>query len=119
EHLWTATRNGKPGAGMPAFDQNAIGDDDLSTLIDFLSNLTLRDIGVELPPAVIDHLSQARDALQAGDKATLETHLSEARAAGTEASPGVQATLKHLVEGLGEADWNEATLAHLEVLLAN
>ncbi len=40
-----------------------------------------------------------------------------AQEAGADAPPGVQATLKGLVEGLGEADWVEATEARLEVLL--
>ncbi len=117
EYIQAVTRSGEPEAGMPAYDQNAISNDDLSTLADFLSSLTLQDIGVELAPAVVDHLSQAWDALQADDGAAVETHLSMAQEAGADAPPGVQATLKGLVEGLGEADWVEATEARLEVLL--
>jgi mono/diheme cytochrome c family protein len=118
EYIQAVTRSGEPEAGMPAFDQNAISDDDLSTLAEYLSDLTLQDIVVELSPAVVDHLSQALDALQAGDKAAVETHLEKAQEAGADASPGVQATLKGLVGGLGEADWMKATEVHLEVLLA-
>jgi mono/diheme cytochrome c family protein len=118
EYIQAVTRSGEPEAGMPAFDQNAISDDDLSILAEFLSGLTLQDIGVELPPAVVDHLSQALEALQVGDKAGVETHLEKAQEASADASPGVQATLKGLVGGLGEPDWVKATEAHLEVLLA-
>lgn len=117
EYIQAVTRSGKPGAGMPAFDQNAISDDDLRTLAEFFSGLTLQDIDVELSPAVTDHLGQASEALQIGDKAAVETHLKEAQEAGADASPGVQATLKGLVEGLGEPDWMTATEIHLEVLL--
>jgi mono/diheme cytochrome c family protein len=117
EYIQAVTRSGEPETGMPAFDQNAISDDDLSTLAEFLGDLTLQDIGVKLPPAVVDHLSQALDALQVGDKAAVETHLEQAQEAGADASPGVQATLKGLVGGLGEADWMKATEFHLEVLL--
>lgn len=117
EYIQAATRNGEPEAGMPAFDQNAISDDDLSTLAEYLSNRTLQDIDVELPPTVVEHLSQARDALQAGDKAAVETHLKKAQEAGADAPHGIQATLKGLVEVLGKAEWLEATEVHLEVLL--
>jgi mono/diheme cytochrome c family protein len=118
EYIKAVTRSGEPEAGMPAFDQNAISDDDLSTLAEFLSDLTLQDTGVILSPTIVDHLSQASDALHAGDKAAVETHLEKAREAGADASPGVQATLKGLVGGLGQADWMRATEFHLEVLLA-
>ena len=118
EYIQAVTRGGELEAGMPVFDQNAISDDDLSTLAEFLSDLTLQDIGVELPPAVVDHLSQALDALQSGDKAAAETHLEKAQEAGADAPPGVQATLKGLVGGLGESDWMKAAEFHLEVLLA-
>lgn len=117
ERIQSVTRGGEPEAGMPAFDQGALSDDELSALAEFLSGLTLQDIGVELPPAVVEHLGQARDALQAGDQAALETHLKEAQEAGADAPPGVQANLKSLVEGLGEGDWMEATQVQLEVLL--
>lgn len=117
ERIQSMTRNGEPQAGMPAFDQGAISDDDLSTLAQFLSRLTLQDIGVELPPAVIDHLSQAWDALQAGDKAAVETQLEKALEAGAGGPPGVQATLKALVQDLGEAGWEDALEAPLRVLL--
>ena len=119
EHIQSMTRNGEPQAGMPAFDQGAISDDDLSTLAQFLSRLTLQDIGVELPSAVVDHLSQAWDGLQAGDKAAVEAHLEKALEAGADAPVGVQATLKALVQDLGEADWEEALEAPLRVLLGH
>ncbi len=83
----------------------------------FLSDLTLQDIGVELSPVVVDHLSQALDALQVGDKAAAEAHLEKAQEAGADASPGVQTTLKGLVGGLGEPDWMKISEFHLEVLL--
>jgi mono/diheme cytochrome c family protein len=118
EYIQAVTRRGEPEAGMPAFDQEAINDDDLSTLAEYLSDLILQDTGVELSPAVVDHLSQASDALQAGDKAAVETHLEKAQEAAADAPPGVQATLKSLVGGLGDADWMETIEVHLEVLLA-
>ncbi len=117
EYIQAVTRSGEPEAGMPAFDQNAISDDDLSTLAGFLSDLTLQDVGVELSPVVVDHLSQALDALQAGDEAAAETHLEKAQEAGADESPGVQATLKGLVGGFGEPDGLKASEFHLEVLL--
>jgi mono/diheme cytochrome c family protein len=117
ERIQSVTRSGEPEAGMPAFDQEALSDDELSALSEFLSGLTLQDIGVELPPVVVDHLSQAREALQAGDEADVEAYLKEAQEAGAEAPPGVQTTLKSLVEGLGKDDWVESTQVHLEVLL--
>jgi hypothetical protein len=73
-------------------------------LAEFLSGLTLEDIDLELPPAVVDQLNQARDALQAGDQAAVETHLKEAQEAGADAPAGVRATLKGLVESLEEGD---------------
>jgi cytochrome c553 len=117
ERIQSVTRGGEPEAGMPAFGQDALSDDELSILAEFLSGLTLQDIDVELPPAVVEHLSQAREALQAGDEAALESYLLEAQEAGAEAPPGVQATLKSLMEGWGEDDWVEATQVQLEVLL--
>ena len=66
EHIQSVTHNGESQAGGPAFDQGAISDDDLSALAEFLSRLSLQDIGVELPPPVLGHVSQAWDALQAG-----------------------------------------------------
>jgi cytochrome c553 len=116
-YFQSVTRSGEPEAGMPAFDQNAISDDDLSTLAEFLSSLTLQDIDVNLSPVVVGHLSQAWDALQAGDKATVQTNLDKAHGAGADAPPGVQATLKALAGGLEGADWVEDTKARLEVLL--
>lgn len=110
ERIQSVTRAGDPEAGMPAFDQDAISDDELRSLAEFLSGLTLPDIGVELPPAVVDHLSQARDALQAGDQAAVETHLKEAQEAGADAPPGVQVTLKGLVESDDAGDGIEALL---------
>ncbi len=103
---------------MIAFDQDAISDDDLETLAQALSSLTLQDTGVHLSQPVLDHLSQARDALQAGDKAAVETHLKKAQEAAADAPPGVQATLKDMVEDLEEADWAEDLEMHLAVLLA-
>ena len=118
DYFQAVTRSGEPEAGMPAFDQNAISDDDLSTLAKYLSSLTLQNIDVELPPVVVGHLSQARDALQeGGDKAAVQTYLDKAQEAGADAPPGVQATLKGLAGGLEGADWMEVTEARLEVLL--
>lgn len=117
DYFQAVTRSGEPEAGMPAFDQNAISDDDLSTLAKYLSSLTLQDIDVELSPVVVGHLSQAWDALQAGDKATVQTYLDKAQEAGADAPPGVQATLKGLVGGLEAADWMESLEVHLGVLL--
>jgi mono/diheme cytochrome c family protein len=110
ERIQSVTRSGKPEGGMPAFDQDAIGDVELRSLAEFLSGLTLQDIGVELPPAVVDHLSQARDALQAGDQAAVEAHLKQVQEAGADAPPGVQVTLKGLVEGGDAGDGIEALL---------
>jgi mono/diheme cytochrome c family protein len=118
EYIQVMTRSGVPEAGMPAFDQNAISDDDLSTLAEFLSELTLQDTGVELSPTIVDHLNEASDALEAGDKAAVETHLEKAQEAAADSSAGLQATLKSLVGGLGEPDWMKTTEFHLEVLLA-
>jgi hypothetical protein len=117
ERIQAVTRSGKPEAGMPAFDQNTISDEDLNVLAQFLSSLALQDIGVELSPAVVDHLSQARDALQAGDEAAVEMHLKKAQEAGADAPPGIQSTLKGLVGGLEEAGWMEVLEAHLRVLV--
>jgi mono/diheme cytochrome c family protein len=117
ERIQSVTRKGLPEAGMPAFDQKAISDDDLSTLADFLSSLTLQDIGVELPAAMVDHLSQAWDAVQAGDEAAVETHLKKAQEAGADAPPGVQATLKGLLQDSGKADWMENLESRLRVLV--
>jgi len=117
-HIKSSVRSGDSEAGMIAFDQDAISDDDLETLAQALSSLTLQDTGVHLSQPVLDHLSQARDALQAGDKAAVETHLKKAQEAAADAPPGVQATLKDMVEDLEEADWAEDLEMHLAVLLA-
>lgn len=117
DHLESEVREGEAEAGMPAFDQNAISDADLSTLAEFLASLTLQDTGVQLPDGVLDHLNQAWDALQAGDKARVENHLQIAQEAGASAAPGIQATLKDMVEDLKEEDWMKDVEAHLRVLL--
>jgi cytochrome c553 len=117
EYLQSKTRSGDPERGMAAFDQDDISDEDLSVLAEFLSRLTLKDIDVELPPSVADHLSQARSALQADDQAAVETHLRKAQEAGADTSPGVQASLRGLVEDMGEVDWLDVTKARLKVLL--
>ncbi|MFQ5340128.1 MAG: c-type cytochrome [Anaerolineae bacterium] len=117
-HIAGIVRNGEAEAGMPAFDQNTISDEDLNTLAQFLSALTLEDIGLELPAEVADHLNQAWDALQAGDKAAVETHLGKAQESAADAPPGVQATLKDIIEDLEEVEWIEDVGAHLQVLLS-
>ncbi len=117
EHMESVIRNGEPEAGMPAFAENVISDEDLNTLVTFLNSLTLEDVGVELPAGVVDHLNQAWDALQAGDKAGVETHLQKAQEAAADATPGIQATLKDVIEDLEEEDWQEDVEAHLKVLL--
>ena len=118
EHIAGLIRNGEAEAGMPAFDQNTISDEELNTLAQFLSTLTLGDIGLELPADVADHLNQAWDALQAGDKAAVETHLGKAQESAADAPPGVQTTLKDVIEDLEEEDWAEDVGAHLRVLLS-
>lgn len=117
EHSQSVIRNGEPEAGMPAFDQNLISDEDLATLTAFLNSLTLEAIGVELPADVIGHLNQAWEAVQAGDKEAAAGFLESAQQAATTASPGIQATLKDLIEDLEEEDWQEDVSAHLQVLL--
>jgi len=117
EHTQSVIRNGEPEAGMPAFDQNAISDEDLKALAAFLNSLTLEDVGVQLPAGVVDHLNQAWDGLESGDKAAVETHLKKAQEAAADAPPGIQATLKDVIEDLEEEDWQEDVEAHLRVLL--
>lgn len=117
EYIQSETRSGDAELGMPAFDQNAISDQDLSALAEFLSRLTLQDIGVDLPSSVVEPLNQAWSALQADDQAAVETHLRKAQEAGADASPGVQATLRRLVGGVGDVGWQDITKAYLQVLL--
>lgn len=118
DHIKSVVRAGSPEGGMPAFDQDAISDGELESLAAGLHALTLKDTGVQLPQSVLVHLNQAWDALQAGDKAGVETHLSKAKEAAVDEPPGVQKTLADLLEDLEEADWAEEIGVHLQVLLA-
>ncbi len=117
DHIRWLTRNGEPEHGMPAFDSRAISDDDLQTLAEFLSGLTLEDIGVELAPAVLEHLNRAWEALEAGDKAGVETHLTKVQEAAADAPVGLQTTLKDVLEDLEEEHWAGEVEMHLRVLL--
>jgi mono/diheme cytochrome c family protein len=117
-HIKAVVRSGAPDEGMPPFDQKAISDDDLETLAQALNSLTLQDTGVQLSEAVLDHLNQAWDALQAGDKKAVETHLKKAQEVAVDAPQGVQVTLGHIVEHLGEDNWAEYTRMRLTTLLA-
>ena len=117
EHVKSFVRSGRPEAGMPAFDQNAIGDDDLDALARAIEALTLQDTGIELSQPLLDPLRQAWDALQAGDKAAVETHLNEAQEAAMDAPPGVQVTLKDRIEDLEEDNWAEDIEMHLATLV--
>ncbi|MEJ2559032.1 MAG: c-type cytochrome [Anaerolineae bacterium] len=117
EHIKSSVRSGRPEAGMPAFDQNAISDDELDALAQALNFLTFEYTGIELSQSVVDHLNQAWDALQAGDKAEVETHLTKAQEAAADAPPGVQITLKDMIEDIEEDDWAEDIEMHLGVLL--
>lgn len=117
DYIQSVTRSGEVEAGMPAFDQNAISDDELDALAQALNFLTFEYTGIELSQSVIDHLNQAWDALQAGDKAGVETHLTKAQEAAADAPPGVQITLKDMIEDIEEDDWAEDIEMHLGVLL--
>ncbi len=117
EHIKTFVRSGKPEAGMPAFDEHTLSDEDLDAIAQFLHSLTLEDTGVELSQPVLTHLEKAWDALQANDKAGVETHLKEALKAAADAPEGVQVTLKDMLEDLEEKDWAEDLGMHLGILL--
>lgn len=117
EHIKETVRSGVPTAGMPAFDSNTLSDEELDALAQALHALTLKDTGVKLSQPVLTHLEKAWDALRAGDKAGVETHLKEAQKVAANAPQGVQVTLKVMLEGLREADWESHTEAHLKVLL--
>ncbi len=117
EHIKETVRSGVAEAGMPAFDSSALSDEELDALAQALHALTLKDTGVTLSQSVVTHLEKAWEALQAGDKAGVETHLKEAQKAAAGAPQGVQVTLKVMLEGLSEADWQHHTEAHLKVLL--
>ena len=117
EHIKRTVRSGVLEAGMPAFDASVLSDADLEALAQALNALTLKDAGVQLPQPVVDHLRLAWDALQAGDKAGVETHLQKAQEAAAGAQPGVQATLKVLVKALETEDWAAAVETRLAVLL--
>jgi len=117
EHIKNTVRSGVPEAGMPPFDSSALSDEDLEALAQALHALSLQDAGVQLPEPVVDHLSQAWDALQAGDKAAVETHLKKAQEAAASAPPGVQATMKVVVKALTAEDWATQIETRLAVLL--
>ncbi len=87
EHIKQAVRAGSEDGVMPPFDEEAISDADLDLLATFLSSLTLEDTGVELSSAIVEHLEKVWDALQAGDKAGMETHLKKAQEAAAPPAP--------------------------------
>lgn len=112
-------RNGAPNGEMPAFDQNMISDADLEILAKFLNSLTIADTSVVIPDEVRTHLQQAYDALNAGDKAGVETHLKAAlqSAQDLKAGEGLIKTLDDMVEDLEEETWQQDVELHLDILL--
>ena len=113
-------RNGAPNPqDMPAFDQTMISDADLEILAKFLNSLTIADTAVVIPDEVRTHLEKAYDALTAGDKAGVETHLKTALKAAqdTGAGEGLIKTLDDLTEDLEEETWQKDIELHLDILL--
>lgn len=113
-------RNGAPNPqDMPAFDQTMISDADLEILAKFLNSLTIADTAVVIPDEVRTHLEKAYDALTAGDKAGVETHLKTALKAAQDAGAGegLIKTLDDLTEDLEEETWQKDIELHLDILL--
>ncbi|RMF38844.1 MAG: hypothetical protein D6759_00400, partial [Chloroflexi bacterium] len=117
EHIEHVVRNGRPGTAMVAYDQATISDEDLKALAQALSAMTPHDVGVELSQAVVDHLTQAQAALEAGDKAAVETHLKKAQEAAADAPMGVQVTLQVMVQHMQDPDWDKYIGMRLAALL--
>ncbi len=120
DEIKAAVRNGFPEAAipMPAYSPQQLSDEDLDLLAQFLSQLTLEDIGVEIPEAVRKHLELAWQALEQEDKAAVETHLKAAlEALPEEGNQGLKVSLEDLVEDLEEPNWKEALEHHLVVLV--
>ncbi len=121
DEIKAAVRSGFPEAEvpMPAFSPQQISDEDLELLADFLSRLTLDDIGVHIPEETANHLQLAWEALEAEDKAGVEQHLQAALDALPEDGPeGLRVTLEDLLEDLGEEEeWVEGLAHHLEFLV--
>ncbi len=119
QHIKEVVRKGRPGTAMMAYDQAAISDADLEALAQALSAMTLRDAGVELSQAVVDHLTKAQAALAAGDKAAVETHLKKAQEAAADAPPGVQVTLQVMIQRMQDPNWDKYIEMRLAALLGS
>ena len=121
DDIKAAVRSGFPEAEdpMPAFSPEQLSDEDLDLLANFLSRLTIEDIGLDIPEEVAKHLQLAWEALEARDKAGVGQHLEAALEALPPDSPeGLRVTLEDLLEDLGEEEeWVEGLEHHLKFLV--
>ncbi len=121
EEIKVAVRNGFPDAEepMPAFSPQMISDEDLDLLAQFLSQLTLEDIGMTVPDEVVQHLQLAWESLEQEDRDAVTTHLQAALDALPEDEDyeGLKVTLEDLLEDVEEENWKESLEHHLVVLI--
>ena len=113
DYVKQVVRNGVEGTAMSAYPQ--ISDDDLDTLAQGINSLAFAATGMQVNPTVAGHLQDAAKAFESGDmdgtKAGLEAAL---KACG---QPGVQVTLKTMLEHLDAGDTDYLKM-RFDILLA-
>ena len=119
DYMIAAARAGRAAGGMPAYTADQVSDDDLDLMAQVFGALTLADTGVTLSQPVLDALTAAQEALDAGDKAGVETNLQAALDAASDAPDGVKKTLSVMIANLALDDWADYVGNRLDLLLGS
>jgi mono/diheme cytochrome c family protein len=119
EYIKANVRSGNLEFGMIPYGPELVSDENLAMLAGEIAGLSLRFTGVKLSQAVLDALTQAQEALDAGDKAGVEAGLQAALAAASDAPEGVVTTLNVMIAHLEQDDWADYTGNRLAILLGS
>ncbi len=117
DYMLAAAREGRSDGGMPAYTADQVSDEDMDTMAQTFGALALADTGVTLSQPVLDALAAAQEALDAGDKAGVETNLQAALDAASDAPDGVKKTLAVMIANLALDDWADYVGNRLALLL--
>ena len=119
DYLKATARAGRAAGGMPAYTADQVSDEDLDIMATAFGALTLADTGVTLSQPVLDALAAAQEALDAGDKAGVESNLQAALDAAADAPDGVKKTLSVMIANLALDDWADYVGNRLALLLGS
>jgi mono/diheme cytochrome c family protein len=116
-YLIETVRVGRATGGMPAYSVEQISVDEIDLMAQAFLSLPLSYTGVQLSQPVLDALTAAQEALNAGDKAGVEANLEDALDAAAGAPDGVKKTLDVMISNLSLDNWADYIGNRLELLL--